>query len=38
MHKGYDLYPSELNITLSTLLSFGLLVAVRANCKQATQF
>ena len=26
------------NVTLSTLLGFNLLVAIRANCKQTTQF
>ena len=37
MQKGYDLYPSEYNTTLSTLLRSDLLVAIRPNCKQTTQ-
>ena len=28
----------QANITLSTLLSFDLLVAIKANCKQTMQF
>ena len=36
MQEGYDLSPR--NITLSTLLGFNLLVAIKANCKQTTQF
>ena len=28
----------QANISLSTLLGFNLLVAIRANCKQTTQF
>ena len=28
----------QVNITLSTLLVFNLLVAIRENCKQTTQF
>ena len=36
MQIGYDIYPSE--IPLSTLLGFNLLVAMKANCKQTTQF
>ena len=38
MQKGYDLHPIRANITLSTLLGFNLLVAIRANCKETTQF
>ena len=31
MQNGYDSYPA--NITLSTLLGFNLLVAIKATCK-----
>ena len=37
MHKSYDLYSSEC-ITLNTLVAFNLLVAIRENRKQPTQF
>ena len=37
MQNGYDLYPSEYNFKY-TLSGFNLLVAIKANCKQATEF
>ena len=37
MQKGY-MTSIKANITLSTLLGFNLLVAIRATCKQTMQF
>ena len=38
MQKGYDLYPSEHNFKYFTSTRLQSAVAIKANCKQTTQF